>query len=441
MSRRDPLLPNAAIVASREYRTSVGSRLFRITTVIMVLVATVAAMTPIVLRAVDSGRVVAIGVAVDDPALADRAVGLVDAFVNQRPPGADPERWTKPYDVRPVADAADGLAQLGSGRLDGLLQVGRRADGGLEFTFHTPDAGNVLRAQIMNLAAFAVSVLDYTSGLPANASLGSFHAPGFAVRSSAGPVEGGEPVDQEEAASRSFLGLVFVILILITLLIYGMWVAGGIAAEKSTRVMELIISAASPRQLLVGKVIGIGAAGLTQYLGILGAGLLVLALKDWIAATVFGATGPGGAPLVGLTPGLLLAYGAYFVLGFGFYALAYAAVGSLVSRPEDLQQVALPVSLVPMAGYLTAIVALTGSVGGPWIVAASFLPPFAPFVMLARIMVGRVEAWEIALSLGLLAASIVVVGLIAARVYAAGVLLYGQRPGLRAFLKAARRGG
>ena len=75
-------------------------------------------------------------------------------------------------------------------------------------------------------------------------------------------------MDAVEVASRSFLGTVFIILMFITILIYGMWVATGVATEKSSRVMELMISAASPRQLLVGKVVGIGGAGLTQYVAI-----------------------------------------------------------------------------------------------------------------------------------------------------------------------------
>jgi ABC-2 type transport system permease protein len=98
----------------------------------------------------------------------------------------------------------------------------------------------------------------------------------------------------------------------------------------------------------------------------------------------------------------------------------------------------LPLSLLAMAGYLTAIVALGGG-GGTWVAVASFLPPFSPFVMLARLMVSAVPPWEVLLSIGLLVGAIVVVAIVASRMYAAGVLLYGQRPGVRAFIAAARR--
>ena len=101
----------------------------------------------------------------------------------------------------------------------------------------------------------------------------------------------------------------FVILLLISIVIYGMWVATGVAAEKSSRVMELMISAASPRQMLTGKVVGIGAAGLTQYIAIAIPALLLLALQDQIATAVLGPDWVAGAPLVGLTPSCCSATG------------------------------------------------------------------------------------------------------------------------------------
>ena len=82
-----------------------------------------------------------------------------------------------------------------------------------------------------------------------------------------------------------------------------------------------------------------------------------------------------------------------------------------------------------------------GGGGGAWTFIASFLPPFSPFVMLARLMVGAVPPWQVGLSIGILLVAIVFVAMTATRMYAAGVLLYGQRPGVRAFIAAARRAG
>ncbi len=106
-------------------------------------------------------------------------------------------------------------------------------------------------------------------------------------------------------ASRAFLGIVFVILLFITVVIYGMWVATGVAAEKSSRVMELMISAASPRQMLTGKVVGIGAAGLTQYVAIAVPALVLLAFQDRIAEAVLGPGWADGRAAGRPDPGLL----------------------------------------------------------------------------------------------------------------------------------------
>jgi ABC-2 type transport system permease protein len=292
----------------------------------------------------------------------------------------------------------------------------------------------------MGLTGIVLGVYDWTSKLPADSSIGPFQAPTFTVDPVGAPTADGKPIDPQEIASRSFLGVVFVVLLFLTVIIYGMWVATGVAAEKSSRVMELMISAASPRQLLTGKVVGIGGAGLTQYVAIAVPALLVVSLQDRIAAAIMGPAGTGGTPIVGLTPGLLLGYGLFFLLGFALFALIYAAMGSFVSRPDDLQTLSLPLSLLAMAAYLSAVVTL-GSGSSTWSTVLSFVPPFSPFVMLARIMVGAVAPWELLLSVGILVVSIAFVAFAAARMYEAGVLLYGQRPGLRAFLAAARRAG
>jgi ABC-2 type transport system permease protein len=163
--------------------------------------------------------------------------------------------------------------------------------------------------------------------------------------------------------------------------------------------------------------------------------LATLLLSDRIAMSLLGTTSGLDVSLGALTPALLVAYGAFWILGFILYALIYAAAGSLVSRAEDLQVLALPLSLIAIVGYIQAVMALTGGIG-PVVRLASYVPFWSPFVMLTRLTIGRVEPWELVLSFGLLIASIPIVALIAIRVYSAGVLLYGQRPGVRQIVAA-----
>jgi ABC-2 type transport system permease protein len=438
MAGRDPLFPNAAIVARREYRDRVRGPMYVASTIVLAGLAILVALAPIALRYVDRQTISKIAVVSSDAALADKATGVADSLLNIRPNGVDPADWQKPYQLERTADQAAAEAELRRGELTGLLLVERRPDGQVALTLRGNDGPGSQRAQLLNLAAFGIGVLDWTSRLQTAESTTPFIPAAFNVEQLNSATEAGRALSAQEVASRGFLGVVFVVLLFITVVIYGMWVATGVASEKSSRVMELMISAASSRQMLTGKVVGIGAAGLTQYAAIAIPTLLIVAFQDRIAEALLGPGYAQGVPIVGLSLGLLAAYGVFFLLGFTLFALIYAAMGSFVSRPDDLQTLSLPLSLLATLGYLTAVMALGGG-GGTWVMIASFLPPFSPFVMLARLMVAAVEPWEVALSVGILVVSIGVVAVAASRMYAAGVLLYGQRPGLRAFVAAARR--
>jgi len=439
MSRRDPLLPNAGIVARREYRDRTRSPLFLGSTVVLAAIAMLVAIAPIAVRYVDRQTVTRIAVVSADADLAERAVSVADTLLNIPPTGADLSHWTRPFRVEAIADGSVAEELLQDGSVGGVMVAERLPSGQVAVALRTREGPTSARSQVLSVAAFGIGVLDWSARLPPGAAADPFLTPTYRIESVNSATDGGVPLDSRQAASRYLLGIMFVILLLISIVIYGMWVATGVASEKSSRVMELMISAASPRQMLTGKVVGIGSAGLTQYAAIAGPALVLLVLQDRIASAVLGPDWVSGAPLGGLTPALLAAYGLFFLLGFVLFALIYAAMGSYVSRPDDLQTLSLPLSLLAMAGYLIAIVALGGGTGA-LVLLGSFLPPFSPFVMLARLMVSAVQPWEVLLSIGILVASIAVVASVATRMYAAGVLLYGQRPGLRAFVAAARRG-
>ncbi len=439
MARRDPLMPNAGIVARREYLDRVRSKLFRLSTIVLMALALGVAMSPIAIRYLDRSAVDRIIVISDEDDLALATIATANGIMNIPPPGVDVATWTAPFVIERGFDRDAAQRELAGGDVDAVIDVRRGTDGRLDVLYRTFGPADAVRSQLAGFTALSVAIIDWTSSLPPGSELGAFQTPDFIPESLNAPTENGRTVDAVEVASRSFLGTVFIILMFITILIYGMWVATGVATEKSSRVMELMVSAASPRQLLVGKVVGIGGAGLTQYLAIALPAVIVLAFQESIAETVLGETG-AGLPIGGLTIGLLAAYGGFFLLGFTLFALIYAAVGSFVSRPDDLQTLSLPLSLVAMAGYLSALTILLGGVG-PISRLLSFVPPFSPFAMLARLMVSPVQPWEVALSVGILVVTIAVVGFATVRIYATGVLLYGQRPGVRAFIAAARRAG
>ena len=437
-ARQDPLFPNAGIVARHEYRERVRGKLFLVSTLILMVLAVGLALAPIAITYVSRAQPVTIGVLADDPALRDEARGVVDRILNPSAAGDATVDTARSYVVVPFSDRAAAERALGRGEVGGVLVIEPATDRQLRVTFRTNDPGNGVLNQLVSFAAVAIGIFDWSQGLPPESELGAFVSPEYVVEGTNVIGEGGGPVSPEQAAGRSLLGIVFVFLLSMTIAIYGMWVATGIAVEKSSRVMELMISAASPRQMLIGKVAGIGAAGLTQYVAIAVPALVVLAFQEQIGDAILGPGWATGGQVAGLTLPILAGYGVFFLLGFTLFALVYAAIGSYVSRPDDLQTMSLPLSLVALAGYLPALLVLGGRDAG-WIRAASFVPPFSPFVMLARVVVGRASAPEIAVSAAILLGAVVLVGLAAVRIYATGVVLYGQRPSLRAFLAAARQ--
>ena len=259
MARVDPLLPNAAIVARREYRDRVRSRLYLASTLILMTLALGVALTPIAVRYLDARTVTQLAIVSADAALGERAVGVVDAMLNNPPQGVDPATWQKPFGFAVVGDPAAAEAGLSNGAYAGVIRVDRQDDGRLHVTFRTPGIADATRAQLVGFAAIGLAVLDWTANLPDDAQLDPFQAPQFDLESATAPTSDGRPVSQQEIASRGFVGTVFIVLIFLTIVIYGMWVAAGVVTEKTSRVMELMISVVSARQLVVGKVAGIGA--------------------------------------------------------------------------------------------------------------------------------------------------------------------------------------
>jgi ABC-2 type transport system permease protein len=423
--RRDPLLPNTLTIAKREYVERVRSRLFGASTLLLAGLAVFVAMSPVILRALDSGSVTRVAIVTEDPELGQTVIDSMNQVLTV---GASGGGGSWKLSMVPSVGAVD------AGDYEAALVVTRETNGRLDFDLRTTQDIGADKRQLLQIGTYGVGVID-----AARQGGASVQIPKLTTTAIDGPNAGGAPVSSSEYASRRIVGIVFVVLIFITLVIYGMWVAAGVVAEKSSRVMELLISAASARQLVLGKVLGIGAAGATQYAVIIASALLALVVEERVSVALLGPGGSVAPSLVALSPGLLLAFASFYVLGFALYALIYAAAGSLVSRPEDLQIIALPLSLIAIVGYFQAVLALSGGTAG-FIRFASYVPFWSPFVMLTRLSIGRVEPWEVVVSFGLLIVTIGIVGVIAIRIYSAGVLLYGQRPGLRAYLAAARHG-
>jgi ABC-2 type transport system permease protein len=437
-------LPNILAVARREFLTRARTRTFVLGTLILVLGVVAIAFVPVIVSYVESQEEPTIAVWSTEAELSSDPVKTLDALLNA-PTGAQVPGDTagQGFNVTAVTDLEAARVSADEGELTAVLAIERAPDLALTFTLYTNESATGRVAQLVRQASTPIAVADRLDRLgvaPADqASL--FAPPAYAV-DWPDPARTDAPESAVEKGSSYLLGFGMTILIFMMIILYGNWVAMSVVEEKSSRVMEVILNAARPVQLLTGKVVGVGAVAGVQYLAILAAGAVALLIQGPVSEMILGSGGGSIELPEGLTIGLLLEFVVYGVLGFMLYAVLYAAAGSLVSRQEDVSQVVMPMALVSTAGYMIAVYAATGvlDVRSGAIVLLSQVPFLSPFLMLSRSAAGEVAPWEIVLSIVLLLAAIAVSLWIAARIYAAGVLLYGQRPSLRTIFRLARTG-
>ena len=222
--------------------------------------------------------------------------------------------------------------------------------------------------------------------------------------------------------------LIIVIILYMALMLYGQAVLRGVMEEKQTRVAEVVLSSVPPWQLLAGKVIGVGAVGLTQIAVWISSAIILMRYRAPILER-FGASGmPFNPPDVTVGMGLVLLL--FFVAGYVFYSSLFAAVGAMVSSEQDAQQALMPIILLLVSSFVFFQPILSKPTGG-LAQTLSWLPFSAPIVMPLRIAVIPVAGWEVAISLVSVAAGSYIAVWLAARIYRTGMLMYGKRPSMR----------
>jgi ABC-2 type transport system permease protein len=225
-------------------------------------------------------------------------------------------------------------------------------------------------------------------------------------------------------AKRSGLAFFAAILLYGQLLSLGFLVASGVVEEKSSRVVEVLLAVMRPRQLLTGKVIGLGILGLIQ--------LLLIALLGLAIAGAAGALTVDGDVLI--AAGLALGW---FVVGDVFYAAAFACAGALVARQEELQSATTPLTLILMVSFFLSFAVLDDP-DGTLATVSSFLPPAAPITMPARIALGEAPALQVVAAFAVTLAAAAALIPLAGRIYSGGVLETGASIKLRQAWRAAR---
>ncbi|WP_151735739.1 ABC transporter permease ['Paenibacillus yunnanensis' Narsing Rao et al. 2020] len=415
------------------FKNKARTKSFTVTTLIIVLLITIGMNIPYFIdkfngedKAAEAAR---IGVVADSGI---PAAELLTAYT--APEGSDNKVTLESF---PSAEDAALVKGLDEGDIEGYLTFGTAGGEGVPpVTYHSKDGELDQDVQMyLQTALQQVNTQLIAEGKLTPEEVTAMFAPvSIETRQLSGSATGADTAAQEEEDSPINFVIVYVLLMLffLSIMLTGNMIAAEVTAEKSSRIMEILITSASPLTQMFGKVIGVFLVGLMQ-IGILVATIAANLLLPHNA----GVLADFDLDLSQMNYGILVYGLILYILGFFLYALMYAAVGSIVSRTEELGQATMPVMMIGFVNYYIP----TFSVAAPdtlLVKIASFVPFTSPLSMLLRIGIGEVEVWEIALSLVILVVTILFFAWLAAKIYRTGVLMYGKRPSIKEIRKAMK---
>ena len=243
----------------------------------------------------------------------------------------------------------------------------------------------------------------------------------------------GEEGSTEQRAEFSFIySLLMGLILYMMLLLYGQFVVRAIIEDKNSRVIEVIVSSVKPSQFMAGKVLGIGATGLTQFLIWVVTFLLITTYGLTMAQAV--APDLNNLPLPALSPLVLASFCIFFLLGYFFYATIGAAIGSMVNSDSDAQSYQW-IMIFPIIISFFLMFAINNSPESLFATIMSFIPFFTPILMFARVLNDGAPLWQVGLSVVTMGLSLWAMIWIAARIFRIGILMYGKKPNLPEVMK------
>ena len=411
---------NTLLIARREYLEQVRGRAFKTTTVglpaIFALIVGVGYLSSLGLGA---NRQVA--VASNDPLLAGQ--------IRQKLAG-DKDARARVIVAAPASpqDRALLLNKVKDGTLDGLLWVDTATGKLPAATYTSQSAGDFITAARVK-SALNHAILDECL-IGGGMQQGSADAlvDGTSVATYQVKMDGS--LLKTNAEASFWKGYVMAILLSMTTIIYGMNVARSIIQEKTSRIFEVMLAIASPSDMLAGKLIGVGAVGLTQ-------------IAIWLVAAAAILVSPfAGAILTGelavhITWTEAILFPVYFVLGYLLYSSLFAGLAATCETEQELQMYT-PLAAAPTWLSFAVILLVINDSNSFWSVAASFFPPTAPVIMFLRMAAEIPPAWQFAVSISLLIVSIWAVLWFSTRLYRIGILMYGKRATLPELLRWLR---
>ena len=372
------------LVAGRELRVRIRSKAYLITLVIM---AVAAVALPVILYFVNT-----------TPGATKIAVPQQDTTLSSTLQSTASHLGQK-ISIVTVADHGAGVAEVKSGDVSALVEPGTP---GLRTTVDKSLDSSL--SQLFTVAADPGATVSLAGAQPQVTTL-----------TRTDPQQG----------QRITIAIVAGLLMYMSLMLVGQFVAQGVVEEKSSRVVELLLATIRPWQLLAGKVLGTGLLGFIQVAvpAVLGVGTGLITGK--LSLSLGSSLGTVGWALL------------WYIVGFAMYAMVFAALGATVSRQEDVQGLTFPAVAPLVAAWVIGISVVPSNPGSPLVAWLSMLPPFAPILMPMRVAMGVAPVWQVLLSLLLAIGFAVVLLRFAGRIYRNSVLRSGSRVPLREALKAA----
>jgi ABC-2 type transport system permease protein len=422
---------NAWLVLRREYLERVRSRAFVAFTVLIPLFMYAIIILPSKLMIMKPSGVRHVVVVSDNPDFAQRVVKEIsekkvdkDADASKNNDDLIAPKYTATIESSLTDATRTKLnAQIDAGTLDGYLWLEPDVITTRKFKYYTKNASDFVESEEMRSAVrLALTRMGMARvGVAENQVEELLKG----VDIDTLRVEKGK-VSSSGGMASFFLPLMLMMMIYMTVIIYGVAVMRSVIEEKTSRVVEVLLSSVSSMELMAGKILGVGAVGFTQVLiwatfGAVIGSPAVMAVKSMLKD-------------VHLPIGVVIAFPVFFLLGYLLYSTMYAAVGAMVNSDEEAQQMQWPVlaPLVSCAVFASMVVRTPGS---PLAQALSIFPLTSPIIMFVRITVATPPAWQIALSVGLLIATIYGMVALCSRIYRVGILMYGKRPTLPEILK------
>jgi ABC-2 type transport system permease protein len=418
---RDALLRNTLLIAKREYLERVKSRVFRITTLLvplgMVGMGLLGAMTGKKMEGVQNLAIVG-----DNPRLAQEVKAALED-------GELKPKRVEVYAPATDADRAEVKREVAAREIGGYLTlVTVPGEAEPDATWISGSSINLVGKSQMESAVRSAMIREQLAarGVPQTQVSDLMKETKLDTKQ----LKNGAVVSSD--SERSFFGAYGLIIVLYaSVLIYGINIARSVVEEKTSRIFEVLLSTASSDSLMLGKLLGVGAVGLTQ-MGIWGA-LLVFYAGSAMASK----QGIHSLASLGITKAELGFFVIFFLGGFYLYSALAAALGSTVSGEQEVQQFSI-ILVSPLVVSVFLLGFVLGNPNSTTSVVLSLLPPFTPIIMYMRICAQMPPLWQVWLSIVLLAGSVWGMVWLAARIYRVGVLMYGKRATLPEMIRWLR---